>query len=126
MVTFSSRGWLSAVSLVAALAAGLSVTGCDRPLDRVRDLDPREARCFTSTRRVNDVLALGDGGVWAATEGGALRFTADGALTEKLTRCDGMPASTSTGVAASLDGQMWIATRRGVARVWRRSRNDHY
>jgi ligand-binding sensor domain-containing protein len=110
--------------------AGLIVLvfiGCGGPEPAaVLDVAPGSATCFTATQRVLDVRPLpGTEGFWAATEGGLLRFAADGSLTRKYTRRDGLVAHGVRRLARASDGALWIATDDGVSR-WNGRRFDNY
>ena len=96
----------------------IALAGCGAPTPGERlDLDPRAALCYTATNRVLDLQPLPGGEVWAATEGGLLRFAADGTLLEKLSRSDGLSAHDLKGLALAADGALWIATGDGVSRL---------
>jgi ligand-binding sensor domain-containing protein len=119
--TTSSSGWPSGRSApaFAATLVALALTACGGTDPAgVLDLDPRAAGCYTSTRRAQDVRPLpGDAGIWAATEGGLLRFNADGTLAQRLTRRDGLASHGVRQLAFAPDGSLWIATDDGVSRL---------
>ena len=83
---------------------------------RVLDLETGAATCYTATRRVLD-LQPDDRGVWAATEGGLLRFSRDGALLAAYTRADGLVSNSLRALAREPDGTLWIASDDGVSRL---------
>ena len=96
----------------------IALAGCGAPAPGERlDLDPLAALCHTATNRVLDLQPLPGGEVWAATEGGLLRFAADGTLLEKRTRSDGLAGHALKGLALAPDGALWIASGDGVSRL---------
>jgi ligand-binding sensor domain-containing protein len=74
--------------------------------------------CLTATGRANDVRPAPDGsGAWVATDGGLLRFDADGSLARKYTRREGLASHGVREIALDPGGALWVATDRGVNRI---------
>jgi len=83
------------------------------PLDLVDDV-----RCYTDPSRIADVQPTSSGEeVLVASTGGLLRFTRDGQLVDRLTRCDGLIGNTLQELAVVSDDDLWMATAQGVARL---------
>ena len=63
-------------------------------------------------RPVNDLVA-GPGGVWAATDGGLLRFDRTSSRYSRYTRLDGLAEGRITTAAADGAGDLWIGSSSG-------------
>ncbi len=101
------RSWL-----VLILAAAAPARGGPAPI-----LEPMAAQCYTALRPVHDVLPAQDGGFWAATEGGLVQWQSNGTVARIWTRADGLPGHTLLALAAGPEGEPWVASAQGVARV---------
>jgi|GEM_PF-492015 len=71
---------------------------------------------YASTRRVNDLLLVGDA-VYAATGGGLIRWTLDGTA-RRFLPMDGLPFAAINTLTAAPDGSLWLGGRElGVAHL---------
>jgi serine/threonine-protein kinase len=70
---------------------------------------------LTNTAIVNDLAVLGDV-VWAATDGGLVRYGADGAA-RAFSVADGLPFNWTSTIAAGPDGALYLGAYSAVARV---------
>jgi ligand-binding sensor domain-containing protein len=77
---------------------------------------PEVARVHTDVGEARACLPLAGGGALLGTGGGLARVGADGAITGVWTAADGLPG-TRIDAIAELDGEVWIGTDAGVARV---------
>ena len=68
------------------------------------------------TSTVRDILESPDGALWFGTEGAGLVRLSGGA-TRRFTTESGLPDDSVTGLAAAVDGGLWIATQGGAARL---------
>ena len=71
--------------------------------------DSGEWAAFTSMREVNGVF-VGGGDVWAATDGGVLRYSLLTKSYERFTSLDGLAGNRVLSVARDRHGQMWFGT----------------
>ncbi|HEX4955909.1 MAG TPA: ATP-binding protein [Thermoanaerobaculia bacterium] len=66
---------------------------------------------------VLQIVALADGSLWFATEGGGLSRLADGAWTTFTRETSDLPGNLVRALLADLDGEgLWVGTDRGLAR----------
>jgi hypothetical protein len=65
--------------------------------------------------QVNDLAIAGDA-VWAATEGGLVRWSADGRATLISGPAIGFPDDWNQTIVTAPDGSLWIGGRRGEPR----------
>ena len=88
IVTLLTAGAGTVLLLVAVLLRAMAGAS-PSPLPGM--IRPETDRVFTSTRYIASLAVAPDGGLWAATTGGVLRRTPDGAW-RKFTRLDGLPS----------------------------------
>ncbi len=72
---------------------------------------------FTSTADVRACAITEDGGALAATGGGLVRLTAEGAAYPVRTRLDGLPGTQVDALAAIDADGWWVGTEEGLARI---------
>ncbi|MEO8083728.1 MAG: hypothetical protein ABI780_07905, partial [Ardenticatenales bacterium] len=78
----------------------------------------RRSRDFTDPRTVKGVAAdPKTGDLWAATYGGVVHWTADGARGEVFTTGDGLPENAVTAVTVAGDGRVVVGTESGYGAV---------
>jgi len=77
---------------------------------------------YTNGNYVNDLLVLGDT-IWAATNGGVVRWDIDDNSYVKYTREYGLADNNVTSVVQSTDGTLWFGTGSGVSRL---DDNNHW
>ena len=70
---------------------------------------------FTSANQVND-LAVQGGILWAATEGGLVRWDIEKCTYAKYTTLDGLPRNSVNAVEVGSDGALWLGTSDGLIR----------
>ncbi len=73
---------------------------------------PATSKAWVNLTHTSDVhsLAVQGGYVWAATDGGVIRWDISSATYEKYTSSDGLHRNAVTGVAMDGDGNMWFGT----------------
>jgi serine/threonine-protein kinase len=106
--TAAQPGPTAAPSGTAASAAPVIPTGAPAT--------PRtNLRALTNTSVVNDMVALGDA-AWAATDGGLVRYSADGP-TRVFNVADGLPFNWTSTLVVGPDGALYLGGYNAVARV---------
>jgi ligand-binding sensor domain-containing protein len=70
---------------------------------------------FTSANQVND-LAVQGGILWAATEGGLVRWDIEKRTYAKYTTLNGLPSTSVNTVDVGSDGALWLGTSDGLIR----------
>ncbi len=117
-----ARSWLlaggAALAIVLIGLAAWLLSGRSTPIAAVVTAGPTMAprpdlRVLSDTSSIYDIAAIGDA-VWAATPGGLVRYSADGA-SRVFTVADGLPANSARAVLAAPDGTLWAADYEGVA-----------
>ncbi len=76
---------------------------------------PANLRVLSNGTQANRLAALGDT-VWAATQGGLVRYRGDEAP-RIFTVADGLPFNAATTIAAAPDGVLWVGSYGQIARV---------
>ena len=66
-----------------------------------------------SNEWVQDLSFDSDGFLWAATDGGLVKWNPTDGTYQKFTRANGLPSSQVTGVYIDSDGVVWIGTAGG-------------
>ncbi len=83
---------------------------------------------FTSANQVND-LALAGGSLWAATQGGLVRWDIEDGAYAKYTVLDGLPSNSVNVVEVGPDGVLWVGgydwLARWDGREWSRYEEAH-
>ena len=79
--------------------------------------DNSEWSALTSMQQINGVLATGDW-IWAATQGGAMRFDTSSREYTRFTRLDGLAGNNLLSVTQDARGDLWFGTDgQGLSRL---------
>ncbi|MFL5804660.1 MAG: protein kinase domain-containing protein [Roseiflexaceae bacterium] len=123
---FSNSGGQSAaapptgITAAGAPPTGVTATGAPAPQATAGPIGPAATpranlSVFSNSAALNGLAALGDN-VWAATDGGLLRYGADG-KGKLFTMADGLPFNWTSTVAAAPDGTLWAGAYSKVVHI---------
>ena len=99
------------------LVAALALAGPLSAPGTAQDRKEGDWAAFTSMRRINQLHVDAGGGVWSATNGGALYFDPDTQEYRRFTRVDGLPGNSLLAVTGDDRGHIWFGSdRQGLSR----------
>jgi len=98
--------------------AGVSVMDTQLPgIFATLSLDEPKESLNHSQNLVHCIFEADGGDLWIGCDGGLIRFATATANTTRYTTHDGLPNDTVFGVIEDRDGQIWLSTQSGLARL---------
>lgn len=114
-------GTQNGVNLLETSYNNLDLSGNERPIIKFRRFVATENNPnYLNNNEINDITENYDGKIWISTQGGGINiFDVNKNHWEHLTTQTGLPSNDVLGCLPDEDGNFWISTSRGLARIKR-------